>query len=319
MNIVILDGFTLNPGDLSWKGFMQLGNVTVYEHTPTELTVERAKECEIILTNKTVLNKETIDLLPKLKYIGVLATGYNVVDARYAALKGIVVTNIPTYGTDSVAQYTFALLLQLCHHVKEHSDLVFNGKWSECRDFCFWNYPLVELSGKTMGIIGYGRIGKQVGSIARAFGMHLTVHDPKAQSFQEDECIQWLELNELLQVSDVVSLHCPLVESNKEIINRQALSKMKPTSFLINTSRGGLINDSDLTDALNYNKLAGAALDVLSSEPPEANNPLFKAKNCIITPHIAWASEEARSRLMNTAVQNLACYLKGNPINVVFE
>ncbi|HHW49132.1 MAG TPA: D-2-hydroxyacid dehydrogenase [Clostridiaceae bacterium] len=317
MKIVVLDGYTLNPGDLSWENLNKLGDVTIYEHTPFEMTVERAKGAEIVLTNKTPLGENELNQLPELKYIGVLATGYNVVDVETAKKKGIIVTNIPTYGTKSVAQMTFALLLEMTQHVQHHSDAVHNGEWTNCRDFCFWKYPLIELDGKTMGIIGFGRIGQAVADIASAFGMKVLGYDIYRSDQSNRKNFKWAELDELLSESDVVSLHCPLFPETKGIINAENLRKMKKTAFLINTARGQLVIDEDLADALNKGLIAGAALDVLSVEPPKADNPLLSAKNCIITPHISWATKEARARLMDIAVDNIVMFLKGSPVNVV--
>jgi glycerate dehydrogenase len=317
MKIVVLDGYTLNPGDLSWDGLKELGTVTIYDRTPAELIVERASGAEILFTNKTPLAEESFARLPGLKYIGVLATGYNVVDTAAAKARGIAVTNIPTYGTRSVAQMTFALLLELTLHVQDHSNAVHSGAWSDCPDFCFWNYPLVELSDKTMGIIGFGRIGQTVSDVAAAFGMKVLGYDRQRSDQSGRANFRWADLDELLRESDVVSLHCPLFPETQGIINRDSLRKMKPSALLINTSRGPLIVDQDLADALNQGVIAGAGLDVLAVEPPLKSNPLLSAKNCLITPHIAWATKEARSRLMGMAVANLQSYLAGQPVNVV--
>jgi glycerate dehydrogenase len=322
MKIVVLDGYTLNPGDLSWHSLEELGDATIYERTPEERIIERASGAEIVLTNKTPLKAETLAKLPDLRYIGVLATGYDVVDIQAASRKQIVVTNVPEYGTKSVAQMVFALLLELCNKVQLHSDAVKRGEWARNPDWCFWKAPLIELAGKTMGIIGYGRIGEQVARIALAMGMNVVANrrsankhhpfvDLKGQSFQ------WVDLQELLRISDVISLHCPLTQETKGLINKESLRLMKPTSFLINTARGGLVVDADLADALNHGVIAGAALDVLSKEPPGNDNPLLTAKNCLITPHIAWASKEARQRLLEIAVNNIQAFLEGKPVNVV--
>ncbi len=317
MKIVILDGFTLNPGDLSWEGFKQFGELKIYERTPEDQIISRAENAEIIITNKTPLTEETINSLPAMRYIGVLATGYNVVDIEAAKKKGVPVTNIPTYGTASVAQMVFALILELCQHVASHSDAVMKGDWTNSKDFCFWNHPLIELKDKTIGIIGFGRIGQQTASIAQAFGMNVIAYD-KYQSDQSSRVgFKWASsIEELLKESDIVSLHCPLFPDTEGIINKESISHMKRTAFLINTSRGPLINDNDLAYALNNDLIAGAGLDVLSKEPP-GDNPLFNTKNCLITPHIAWATKEARSRLMDTAVSNLKAFLSGSPVNVV--
>ncbi len=317
MKIVVLDGYTLNPGDLSWDGLKDLGDVTIHDYTPADQIVARAQDAEILFTNKTPLTAATQAQLNKLTYIGVLATGYNVVDVKAAAARGVAVTNIPTYGTSSVAQMVFALLLELCHHVQLHSDAVRGGEWSASRDFCFWKTPLVELQGKTIGIVGFGRIGRQVAKIADAFGMRVLAQDKFQGPAPDLADFRWAELDELLAQSDVVSLHCPLFPDTAGLINQETLARMKPSTFLINTSRGGLIVDQDLSDALNRNQIAGAALDVLSVEPPPADNPLLKAKNILVTPHISWATAEARARLMGIAVDNLKAYLAGKPVNVI--
>lgn len=317
MKIVVLDGYTLNPGDLSWEDLKEAGNLTVYDRTPDEKILERSQGADILIINKTPLGEDILALLPDLKYIGVLATGYNVVDIEAAKKRKVIVTNIPGYSTKSVAQMAFALLLELCHHVQDHSNTVRSGVWSESKDFCFWNYPLIELDGKTMGIIGFGRIGQQVADIAAAFGMNIVAFSRHRNDQSHRDNFKWCDLDELLENSDVVSLHCPLFPETKGIINKESLGRMKSTAFLINTSRGPLVVDEDLADALNSGVIAGAGLDVLSVEPPDRNNPLLTAKNCIITPHIAWAAKEARIRLMNIAVENLKAFLSGNPVNVV--
>jgi len=317
MKIVILDGYTLNPGDITWDGLKKLGDVVIYDRTPEAQIMERAMGAEIIFTNKTLLTEDVIKQLTSLKFIGVLATGYNIVDTEAAKARGIVVTNIPGYGTASVVQMTFALLLELCLHVQRHSDSVLDGKWSRSDDFCYWDYPLVELAGKTMGIIGFGNIGQQVGDVATAFGMNIIGNDRNRTDQSHRTNFRWAEVPELLQQSDVVSIHCPLFPDTKGLINKESVQLMKSSAFLLNTSRGPLIVDEDLADALNQNIIAGAGIDVLSVEPPRIDNPLFSAKNCIITPHIAWATKEARTRLMNIAVNNLDAFLKGNPVNVV--
>ena len=317
MKIIVLDGHTLNPGDLSWDGLRQFGEVTLYDRTPADKVVERSKGADAIFTNKTPVNAAAINSLPDLKYIGVTATGYNIVDTRVAREKGITVSNVPGYGTPSVVQLTFALLLELCLHVQRHSDAVASGRWATATDFCFWDYPLVELSGKTMGIIGFGDIGKQVADVATAFGMKVigTSRNRTDQSHRAN--FKWAEIPELLKQSDVVSIHCPLTPETQGLINRESLQKMKSSAFLLNTSRGPVIIEEDLAEALNSGKIAGAGLDVLSVEPPAKDNPLIGAKNCIITPHIAWATKEARARLMEITVSNLSAYKNGNPVNVV--
>lgn len=317
MKIVILDGYTLNPGDLNWDGLEGLGDVTLYERTAADKVVERAEGAEVVFTNKTPLGKEVLDLLPSLKFIGVLATGYNVIDVEAAKAKGVMVANVPGYGTASVVQMTFALLLELCLHVQRHSDSVMEGKWASSADWCFWDYPLVELAGKTMGIIGFGRIGQQVADAATAFGMKIIGSGRTQEDQSHRKNFQWANISELLEKSDVISIHCPLLPETKGLINKERLHKMKKSAFLLNTSRGSIIVDEDLADALNNDVIGGAGMDVLSVEPPPKDNPLFKAKNCIITPHIAWATKEARARLMDVTVANLASYINGNPVNIV--
>ncbi len=315
MRIVVLDGFTLNPGDLSWSELKSLGDCDIYDRSPPPAVVTRAADAEIVLTNKTVLNREQILALPKLKYIGVLATGYNIVDVTVARERNIPVTNVPSYGTQSVAQHTFSLLLELTQHVGHHAQTVRQGRWTKCPDFCYWDYPLVELAGLTIGLIGFGRIGKAVGELAMAFGMNVlaTGSTPKPSSGR----VEFVELETLFRESDVVSLHCPLTARTKNLVNKEALARFKPTAFLLNTSRGPLIDDQALAEALNAGQIAGAAVDVLSVEPPPADNPLLSAKNCIVTPHIAWATSAARARLMQIAVANIRAFLNGKPENVV--
>lgn len=317
MKIVVLDGFTLNPGDLSWDALKKLGAVDIYDRTPVEKILERTANADVILTNKTPLPGEIINQLSTLKYIGVLATGYNVIDIQTAKANGMIVANVPGYSTASVAQLTFALLLELCHHVQRHSDAVAEGKWSRSADFCFWDYPLIELSGKTIGIIGFGAIGQRMADIAVAFGMQVMACSRRQTDQSNRKNFRWASTVELIEQSDVVSIHCPLLPETKGLINKESLKKMKPSAFLLNTSRGPIVVDEDLAGALNNGTIAGAGLDVLSVEPPLADNPLFKAKNCIITPHIAWATKEARERLMQSVVDNLKAFISGNPVNVV--
>lgn len=318
MKIVVLDGYTLNPGDLGWDDLKNSGDLTVYDRTSPELVFERADGAEILLTNKTILSGEMLKKLKGLKYVGVLATGYNVIDLDEAKKLGIIVTNIPAYGTDSVAQLTFALILELCFHVQRHSDSVMSGKWTRSIDFTFTEYPLTELASKTLGLIGFGNIGKRVYEIASAFGMNVVAFD---NTFEEDESqrrnFRLVQLNELLKESDIVSLHCPLTPETAGLINAERLSTMKKNAFLINTARGPVVVDRDLADALNNGIIAGAGLDVLAVEPPQGDNPLFHARNCIITPHIAWATIEARTRLMKIATENVSAFLSGSPVNVV--
>jgi glycerate dehydrogenase len=319
MKIVVLDGFTLNPGDLSWDGMKQFGELTVHDRTnfDPEKVIDTVGDAEIVFTNKTPLPKAVLEKLSSVKYIGVLATGYNIVDVVAAKSLNIKVTNIPTYGTTAVAQFTIALLLEMCHHAGEHSRAVKNGAWTSSSDFCFWDYPLIELTGKTMGLIGFGRIGQETAKIAQAFGLKIVVHDININPELENQNCKYVTLDELFAQSDIISLHCPLFDSNKGIINKSNIAKMKDGVMIINTARGPLVNEEDLTEALNSGKIGAAALDVVSREPILNNNPLLRARNCIITPHIAWAPKESRSRLMNTAVKNLEAFLKGKPINIV--
>ena len=316
MQIVVLDGHTLNPGDLSWAGLHELGQCHIHDRTSPDDIVRRSQEAEIVLTNKTQLAKETIAQLPKLRYIGILATGYDDVDVKAAHKQNVCVTNVPAYGTVSVAQMVFAHLLNLTQHVAEHGQSVQAGTWSRSRDFCYWNFPLVELAGLTMGIIGLGRIGQTTARLALAFGMKVIYFDLKKPITPQLNA-RAVDLDTLFRESDVVSLHCPLTDSNYRLVNEQRLRLMKPTAFLINTSRGPLIDEKALADALNAGKIAGAGLDVLSREPPEADDPLSKAKNCYITPHIAWATRAARQRLMDIALTNIRAFMNGRPQNVV--
>jgi glycerate dehydrogenase len=315
--IVVLDGYALNPGDLDWGSLRALGEVEVFDRTPESAVLERAADAEVLFTNKTPLSAGTLAALPKLRYVGVLATGYNVVDVKAAAARGVVVANIPTYGTASVAQFAIALLLELCHHVGAHDAAVKNGEWTRNPDWSFWKSPLMELSGKTMGIVGFGRIGRATAKIADALGMRVIAADTHRVQMPQWPGFAWCEVEELLAEADVVSLHCPLFPDTKGLIDTRRLELMKRSAFLINTSRGPLVVEQDLADALNAGRIAGAALDVLGMEPPVAGSPLFGAKNCIVTPHIAWATREARSRLMGMAVSNLAAFLGGSPVNVV--
>ena len=311
MKIVVLDGYTENPGDLSWAGLEKLGELTVYDFTPPELVDERIAKAEAVYTNKTPLTRKTIEKASKLRFIGVLATGYNVVDIHSAKELGIPVCNIPTYGTAAVAQYVFALLLELCHRVGHHNAAVQKGRWSSSRDFCFWDYPLMELSGKTLGLIGYGRIGQATAQIAKAFGMTILAYDTFVCAPES------VTLEELLRQSDVISLHCPLLPSTEGILREETISQMKDGVIIINTSRGGLINETDMRSALLSGKVRAAAVDVVSVEPIKADNPLLGLDNCLITPHIAWAAKESRARLMSVAVDNLSAFVSGNPQNVV--
>ncbi len=314
--IVVLDGYTLNPGDLSWDGLRALGPCAVYDRTPPADITARAGQAEIVLTNKTELSADVIEALAHLRYIGVLATGYNVVNIETAQRRGIVVTNVPAYSTPSVAQMVFAHLLNLALHVGHHAHSVRSGKWASQPDFCYWETPLLELAGLTMGIIGFGRIGRATAQIARAFGMEVIAYDIGTPTDAPREC-RFVELDEVFRRSDVLSLHCPLTSENKRLVNEQRLGLMKQGAFLVNTSRGPLIDEPALAQALNEGRIAGAGLDVLTSEPPEKDNPLLIAKNCFITPHISWATHAARQRLLKVAVENVAAFLAGKPQNIV--
>lgn len=314
---VILDGYTTNPGDLSWDWLKEYGEVTVYDRTPAELTAERCKNANIVVSNKTVLTKEILQQIPDLEMVELLSTGYNIVDLEYLKERGIPVCNIPAYSTSAVAQMTFALLLEICNKTGLHSDAVRQGNWSECKDFCFWKSPLVELCGKTMGIIGFGKIGRAVADIADAFGMSVAVYSPRRYEKDGGKKFTWMDLDGLLAVSDVVSLHCPLNKETQGLVNYDFISKMKTGSILLNTSRGAVVDDRALANALNSNYLSGAGLDVLSSEPPDKDNPLVTAKNCVITPHISWAAFETRERLMSICKDNFRAYFSGQPQNVV--
>jgi glycerate dehydrogenase len=315
MNIVVLDGFTLNPGDLSWKELESLGPCAIYDRTRRADLLVRAAGAEILLTNKTELTDDSIRNLSQLKYIGVLATGTNVVDLAAARARGIPVTNVPAYGTKSVAQMTFALLLELAQHAGHHAQTVREGRWTRSADWCYWDRPLIELDGLTLGLVGFGRIGRAVAEIAAAFGMKVLACDPAAKP--ASPAVRSVALETLFRESDVVSLHCPLTPLTRNLVNAERLATMKPTAFLLNTSRGPLVDAPALADALNSGRLAGAALDVLSAEPPPADNPLLSARNCLITPHLAWATRAARSRLMKIAVENVRAFLQGKPQNVV--
>ena len=317
MKIVVLDGYTLNPGDITWEGMEALGELTVYDRTKAEDVAARIGDADVVYTNKTPITKETLDACPNVKFIGVLATGYNIVDIAAAKEKGIPVSNIPTYGTAAVSQFAIGLLLELCHHIGEHSDAVKAGEWTSNPDWCFWKYPLVELAGKTMGIIGFGRIGQDTGKIAQALGMKVLAYDAFKRPELETETCHYVDLDILLAESDVIALHCPLFPDTEGIINKDTIAKMKDGVMIINNSRGPLVVEQDLRDALDSGKVAGAAVDVVSTEPIRMDNPLIGAKNVIITPHISWAPKESRQRLMNIAVDNLKCYVEGKPQNVV--
>jgi glycerate dehydrogenase len=317
MKIVVLDGYTLNPGDLSWTGLEAQGTLTVYDRTIPDQVVERAKEATIVLTNKTALTADQLAQLPELKFISVLATGYNIIDIEAAKQLGITVSNVPGYSSYSVVQLCFALLFELTHRVQQHSDAVHQGQWVSSSDFSFWKQPLVELAGKKMGLIGLGDIGQKMTDMALALGMEVLAHSRTRKGRLESELFKWVELDELFREADVVSLHCPLTPQTKGLINTARLRQMKHTSYLLNTARGPLIVEADLAQALNEDWIAGAGLDVLSVEPPTAENPLLSAKNCLITPHIAWASVEARTRLLEETIANVRAFLTGTPRNVI--
>jgi len=319
-HLVVLDGFTLNPGDLSWERLLSLGNCSIYDRTAPEALVAEATEAELVLTNKAVLSREVIEALPQLKYIGVMATGYNVVDLEAARQRKITVTNVPTYGTPSVAQMVLAHILHFTSRVGDHSRAVRAGRWSSAKDWCFWDFPQIELAGLTIGIVGWGRIGRATARLADAFGMKVLA--TSRTSIKPDhggvsDYAQFVDLDTLFRTSDVVSLHCPLTPETHGLLNAARLQMMKPTALLINTSRGPLIDEPALADALRRGTIAGAGLDVLSSEPPPVDHPLLGLENCVVTPHIAWATRSARSRLLETVVDNVAAFLAGRPQNVV--
>ena len=316
MKMVVLDGYTLNPGDLHWGPLLDLGDCKIYERTPAAETVERAKGAEILLTNKVVLDGATLAQLPDLKYIGVLATGVNVVDIAAAKERGIVVTNVPAYSTASVVQLTFALLLEFTHRVGHHSSSVHGGNWASSKDFAYWDYPLLELAGLKLGLIGFGAIAQGVARVAQALGMNV-IATRRGDRPSEVPGVTMVDMDTVFRESDVLSVHCPLTPETKGLVNAARLSTMKPSAYLLNTSRGPVINEADLADALNAGTICGAGLDVLSTEPPAADNPLLSAKNCLITPHIAWASKAARTRLLGVVVANIKGFLDGKPQNVV--
>ncbi|MEO6740586.1 MAG: D-2-hydroxyacid dehydrogenase [Chthoniobacteraceae bacterium] len=312
--IVVLDGHTLNPGDLDWHAIEALGDLTVHARTASAEIIARAAGAEILLTNKTPITAETIAALPALRFIGILATGFNVVDTTAAAARGIPVCNVPGYGTASVAQHVFALLLELTQRTGHHAQTVREGRWSACPDFCYWDFPLVELASRTLGIVGYGSIGEAVARIGMAFGMKIIASARRPRSVDD---VQFFPTDEVFRRADAVTLHCPLTEETRGLVNAARISTMKPGAFLINTGRGPLVVEQELADALNSGRIAGAALDVLSVEPPQNGNPLFNAKNCIITPHIAWATHSSRARLMETVAENIRAFIAGKPQNVV--
>lgn len=319
MKIVVLDGYTENPGDLSWDKLKEFGDLTVYDRTPVddeEEIIRRIGDAEVVFTNKTPVSRKVIDACPNMRMISMLATGYNVVDYTYAKEKGIPITNVPTYGTASVGQFAIALLLEICHHIGHHDRTVHEGKWENCEDWCYWDYPLIELDGKTMGVIGFGRIGQTTGRLAKALGMRVLAYDSYPNEAGK-QIAEYVDLDTLLAQSDVIALHCPLFPDTEGIINKENIAKMKDGVILINNSRGPLVVEQDLADALNTGKVAAAGLDVVSTEPIRGDNPLLKAKNCIITPHISWAPKESRQRIMDCAYDNLKAYAEGKPVNVV--
>jgi len=315
MKIVVLDGYTTNPGDLSWDQISNLGDVTIYDRTSKDSIIEHAKDADVLITNKVLINEDIMKQLPNLKYIGLFSTGTNTVDLVAAKKRNIGVANVPGYSTNSVSQMVFSMILDICCRVRDHSKTVHEGDWAASVDFCYWTHPIIELYGKTLGIIGYGSIGRAVAKIARAFGMNVLISNrTRYEDISDDE---WRNMTDLLKQSDFVSIHCPLTKENEHMINLEALKMMKPTAYIINTSRGPLINETDLSYALDNNIIAGAALDVMEKEPPYASNPLIGNEKCIITPHIAWASKEARSRLIGIVADNIIAYFSGNPINIV--
>ena len=319
MKIVVLDGYTENPGDLSWDKLKEFGDLTVYDRTPVddeEEIIRRIGDAEVVFTNKTPVSRKVINACPNMRMISMLATGYNVVDYTYAKEKGIPVTNVPTYGTASVGQFAIALLLEICHHIGHHDRTVHEGKWENCEDWCYWDYPLIELDGKTMGVIGFGRIGQTTGRLAKALGIRVLAYDSYPNEAGK-QIAEYVDLDTLLAQSDVIALHCPLFPDTEGIINKENIAKMKDGVILINNSRGPLVVEQDLADALNTGKVAAAGLDVVSTEPVRGDNPLLKAKNCIITPHISWAPKESRQRIMDCAYDNLKAYAEGKPVNVV--
>ena len=314
MKIIVTDGYAINPGDLDWKPLEQLGELVVYDRSPVSTLVERCKDADIILSNKTEIRKNVIVALPNLKMIGVLATGYNVIDVNAAKERNVIVCNVPSYGTQSVAQHTFALILALTNHVEAHAKSVSEGDWERSVDWSYSNTPLIELAGKTLGIVGLGSIGEQTARIAKAFGMTVIYNNRKKK---QTDVAEYVSLDSLFEESDFISLHCPLTEENREFVNASLLRRMKPSAFIVNTARGQLINEKDLAERLNKGTIAGAGLDVLSKEPPTDGNPLLNAKNCIITPHNAWKTKEARIRVINVTAENIKSFMENRPVNVV--
>ena len=316
MKIVFLDAFTANPGDQSWAAFESMGECVVYDRTPVAEIVKRTEDADVIITNKAPLSRETLAALPKLKYIGVIATGYNIVDVAAAAERGVIVSNVPGYGTPAVAQAVIAMMLELTNHTAHQAQSVREGRWSRCPDFCYWDHPIIELRGRTLGLVGFGDIGSAVARVALAFDMKVLAAR-RTWATPPPEGIKPVSIETVLKESDIISLHCPLTEETRHLIREETLRFMKPTAFLINTARGPLVDEAALAAALNEGRLAGAAVDVLSSEPPAESNPLIQAKNCLITPHLAWASQEARTRLIAAAAENLRAFLEGSPVHVV--
>lgn len=317
IHFVILDGYTLNPGDNPWEPIKQYGTVEVHDRTPPEQVVVCSQHADILVTNKVAISAEAIEQLPRLKFIAVTATGYNMVDVAAARHRGILVANVPLYGTANVAQFTWALILELCHHVGQHSNSVAAGDWTKSTDFCYWLTPQIELAGKSLGLVGYGRIARQVGVIGEAFGMQVLASGRPGCKRPTSTSVRWTSTEQLFGEADIVSLHCPLTPETDQMVNRELLGRMRRHAFLVNTSRGGLVNDSDLADALRVGGIAGAAVDVVSQEPIRADNPLLSAPNCLITPHIAWSSLAARQRIMQTTAKNIAAFLANKPENVV--
>jgi glycerate dehydrogenase len=317
MKIAVLDGYTLNPGDNPWNELARLGETTVYDRTPADLIVARARDAGVVLVNKVPLTADTLAQLPRLRFVSVLATGYNLIDVAAARQRGVVVSNVPEYGTDSVAQHVFALLLALCHQVGAHHTAVVAGEWVAAQDFCFWKTPPIELAGLALGIIGFGRIGRRVGEIAHALGMSVIAADRSVGAEPEYRPFSWADIPTVFGTADVVSLHCPLTDTNARFVDRQLLGRTKRSAFFINTARGQLVDEQALADALDGGQLAGAGLDVVAVEPMRADNPLLRARNCVITPHMAWASLAARRRLMAATVANVRAFLSGHPMNVV--
>ena len=318
MKLVITDGYCENPGDLSWDVLRQFGELVIYDRTEDdeERIIERIGDADVVLINKVPISARVMDACPNLKLIAIFATGYNVVDVEAARERGIPVCNVPAYGTDAVGEFAMALLLEICHRVGHHADAVKEGRWESCPDFCFWDYPLMDLKGKTIGIIGFGRIGRTTGKLAKAFGMNVLATGSRPVP-EGEEIAQYVDLDTVLSQSDVIALHCPLLPDTKDVICKENIEKMKDGVIIINNARGGCVVEQDLADALNSGKVAAAGLDVVSTEPISGDNPLLKAKNCIITPHISWASKECRQRILDTTVENLKAFVDGNPINVV--